>query len=129
MKPRHALLPVLMLLLHASAFSFTFHTKGQIIGWLTANAKKSIKPQAGIRYIPTFSLGKTFKKEQVLDFELSLNAYGRMQGQGFGGDIDPYRLWARFSTSQFEARVGLQKINFGSRTQSSLLVQKSNLWN
>ena len=116
MKPRHALLPILLLFLHASAFSFTFYTKGQIIGWLTANAKKSIKPQAGIRYIPTFSLGKTFKKEQVLDFELSLNAYGRMQGQGFGGDIDPYRLWARFSTSQFEARVGLQKINFGSAT-------------
>jgi hypothetical protein len=30
------------------------------------------------------------------------------------GDIKPYRLWARYSTSQLEIRAGLQKINFGS---------------
>ncbi|MDH5743341.1 MAG: hypothetical protein OEZ52_07345, partial [Candidatus Aminicenantes bacterium] len=30
------------------------------------------------------------------------------------GEIDPYRLWLRFATSQFEARIGLQKISFGS---------------
>jgi hypothetical protein len=32
------------------------------------------------------------------------------------GTIKPYRLWARYSTAQFEIRVGLQKINFGSAT-------------
>ncbi len=51
-----------------------------------------------------------------MDFELSLNAYGSLQGEDFDGDIDPYRLWGRFSTSQFEVRIGLQKINFGSAT-------------
>jgi hypothetical protein len=120
-KPRHALLPFLILLLNTVAFSFTFVTKGQIIGWLTANADKSIKPQAGLRYIPMFSLSETFKKESSLDFELSLNAYGTARFHAlddvrFDGDIDPYRLWSRFSTSQFEARIGLQKINFGSAT-------------
>jgi hypothetical protein len=120
-KPRHALLPILMLLLYASAFSFSFNTKGQIIGWLTVNADKSIKPQAGLRYIPLFSLEQTFKKGYALDFELSLNAYGTARFHALDdittdGEIDPYRLWARFSTSQFEARVGLQKINFGSAT-------------
>jgi hypothetical protein len=29
-------------------------------------------------------------------------------------DLKAYRLWLRFSTSQFEIRAGLQKINFGS---------------
>ncbi len=116
MKPRHALLPFLILLLHSAAFSFTFQIKGQVIVWLTANAKKTIKPQAGLRYIPTFSLGKTFENEHSLDFELSLNAYGTMQGNGFSGDIQPYRLWGRYATSRFEARIGLQKINFGSAT-------------
>jgi hypothetical protein len=28
--------------------------------------------------------------------------------------LDPYRLWLRLSSRQFEARLGLQKINFGS---------------
>lgn len=121
MKPRHALLSFLILLLHTAAFSFTFHTKGQVIGWLTANANKSIKPQAGLRYIPTFFLRKTFNKGQTLDFELSLNAYGTARFYALDdvrtdGEVDPYRLWARFATSQFEARIGLQKINFGSAT-------------
>jgi hypothetical protein len=120
-KPRHVLLPFLIMAIHTAAFSLTFHTKGQIIGWLTANANKSIKPQAGLRYIPAFSLEKTFKKGHALDFELSLNAYGTARFHALDdirteGEIDPYRLWARFGTSQFEARIGLQKINFGSAT-------------
>ena len=121
MKPRHAVLPLLILLFNTTAFSFTFHAKGKVIGWLTANVSKSIKPQAGLRYIPTFTLGKTFEKGSSLDFELSLNAYGTARLHALDdvrtdGDVDPYRLWARFSTSQFEARIGLQKINFGSAT-------------
>jgi hypothetical protein len=115
-KSRLVLLLIVFLSLNAASFSFTFSTKGQIIFWLTANAKKSIKPQAGLRYIPKFFLGKTFENGPSLDFELSLNAYGSMQGGDFDGDIDPYRLWGRFSTSRFEARIGLQKINFGSAT-------------
>jgi hypothetical protein len=31
-----------------------------------------------------------------------------------GGDLTPYRAWARFSAEQWEIRLGLQKINFGS---------------
>lgn len=121
MKPRYAVLPFLLLLFHTTAFSFTFRAKGKVIGWLTANTDKSIKPQAGLRYIPTFTLEKTFGKGSSVDFELSLNAYGTARFHALDdvrtdGNIDPYRLWARFSTSQFEARIGLQKINFGSAT-------------
>jgi hypothetical protein len=106
----------LILVFHSVAYSFTFRANGQIILWMTANTIKHIKPQAGLRYIPKFTLENTFEKGWSLDFELSLNAYGSVQGEGFDGDIDPYRLWGRFSTSQFEARIGLQKINFGSAT-------------
>ena len=28
--------------------------------------------------------------------------------------VKPYRFWVRFATSQFQVRIGLQKINFGS---------------
>src|SRR5690606_13236953 len=30
------------------------------------------------------------------------------------GNLSPYRLWGRYSTNQFETRIGLHKINFGS---------------
>lgn len=121
MKTRHALLPFVVLFLYSSVFSFTFHTKGQIIAWLTANADKEIKPQAGLRYIPTFTLGKAFEKGPALEFELSINAYGTARFQALDdirtdGDVEPYRAWARFATSRLDARIGLQKINFGSAT-------------
>ncbi|UCE08488.1 MAG: hypothetical protein JSW07_10885, partial [bacterium] len=121
MKPRLLILLFLILAIHSVAYSFTFSTKGQIIGWLTANADKAIKPQAGLRYIPTFSMGKTFEKGPTLEFELSLNAYGTARFYALDdirtdGEIEPYRAWARFATSQLDIRIGLQKINFGSAT-------------
>ncbi len=121
MKFRLTLLPILLLLLFSYVFPWSFSTKGQLAGWLTANADRAVKPQAGLRFIPTFSLGKTFDNGQILDFELSLNAYGTARFHALDdvwtdGDIDPYRLWVRYATSQFEARIGLQKINFGSAT-------------
>jgi len=55
----------------------------------------------------------------MIDAELALNAFGSVQVLSIKdiqtrGEIKPYRAWLRFSTSQFEARLGLQKINFGS---------------
>ncbi|MFB0566629.1 MAG: hypothetical protein ACETWK_13260 [Candidatus Aminicenantaceae bacterium] len=119
MKLRLVFLLSLILLFFSSAFPLSFSTKGQVIGWLTGNAKKSIKPMIGLRYIPTFSLIKTFEKDFTLDLEFSLNAYGTARFHAVDdirtdGEIDPYRFWFRFATSQFEARIGLQKINFGS---------------
>ena len=95
------------------------NSKGQLSGWFTWNEKKSIGSQAGIRYIPEVSLEKSFKNDYLLDCEFSLNGYRAWETSSFNsvdsdGKIKPYRLWLRFSTNQFEARLGLQKINFGS---------------
>ena len=119
MKLRLVFLLSLILLFFSSASPLSFSTKGQVIGWLLGNAKKSIKPMIGLRYIPTFSLAKTFKQDFSLDLEFSLNAYGTARFHAVDdirtdGKTDPYRLWFRFATSQFEARIGLQKISFGS---------------
>lgn len=97
----------------------TFQTKGLIIGWLSGNAEKAIKPLLGLRYIPTVSLEHSFNKKYMLDAEFSLNAYGNLNFPTLkevksDGDIKLYRAWIRFSTKQFEVRLGLQKINFGS---------------
>ena len=55
------------------------------------------------------------------DSELSMNGYASAQApdwQRLDGTsrLKPYRIWARYKTARFEARVGLQRINFGSAT-------------
>ncbi|MBC7363294.1 MAG: hypothetical protein H5U07_01970 [Candidatus Aminicenantes bacterium] len=56
-----------------------------------------------------------------LTAEVSLNLWGTLtiqtsQENQFGGKIKPYRLSMKYATSRFEARLGLQKISFGSAT-------------
>ncbi len=53
--------------------------------------------------------------------EASLNIYGTIAAHPFdtanyNGDIAFYRAWVRYSSSHWELRAGLQKINFGSAT-------------
>lgn len=93
--------------------------KGQLSGWLNLNPDISFPVYAGLRYIPTLNYQIRQKNEQVIDFEASANLYGSAGFYPFDtgsaeGKIKPYRVWARYSTSQFEVRLGLQKINFGS---------------
>jgi hypothetical protein len=72
-----------------------------------------------VRYIPEFTLQEDLSSSVFFDAEFSLNAFGTalfVSGEETftDGNLDPYRMWLRFSTAKFEARVGLQKINFGS---------------
>lgn len=71
-----------------------------------------------LRYIPELSYEKQLGKSRVFDFEASCNGYATVsvdeENIVFDADFKPYRLWTRYSGSQFELRAGLQKINFGS---------------
>ena len=93
--------------------------QGQLSGWAAASRAGSSNLQLGLRYVPTLSLTKSFAKTYALDAEISVNTYSAAMGPGIGhlstsGKFSPYRIWLRFSTPQFEARIGLQKISFGS---------------
>jgi len=93
--------------------------QGQLSGWAAASRAGSSNLQLGLRYVPTLSLTKSFAKSYALDAEISVNTYSAAMGPGIGhlstsGKFSPYRIWLRFSTPQFEARIGLQKISFGS---------------
>ncbi len=73
----------------------------------------------GGRYIPEFSYGFALDSTKTLDFEASANISGSVLFHPFNashedGNIDPYRIWVRYSSNQFELRAGLQKIDFGS---------------
>jgi len=101
-------------LLHAQNYEFY----GQASGWFSWCNQTSQRVRFGIRYIPAFSLQKSFSRNINTDLEFSLNAYGSgfiKSSNGFetDGDIKPYRMWLRFSAPRFEFRIGLQKINFG----------------
>jgi hypothetical protein len=95
--------------------------KQQFSTWFSLNDDKPSTPRFGLRYQPTLSLAKATNARWKFDSEVSLNMFvsgsaQKWQSFDFAGEIKPYRLWLRLSSSQFEARLGLQKINFGSAT-------------
>ncbi len=67
------------------------------------------------RYLPSLGIDIYEKSENIIDFELSGNlSYQTDFDTINNSNADFYRLWCRYSTNQFETRLGLQKINFGS---------------
>lgn len=98
-------------------FSENIGLKGMLFGWLTANFSDSTQIQLGVRYIPELSFTKSINDTATLDASFSLSSDGTAffhSGQtDTDTDVDLYRMWLRFASSQFEVRIGLQKINFG----------------
>ena len=100
--------------------------RGLAIGGLLAaqtaiNLKGRVAPRITLRFIPevTFSLalghGVTLDGEFSARASASAHLYTNAPG-ATSADIEPYRGWLRLSTSRFEARLGLQKVAFGSAT-------------
>ncbi len=95
--------------------------KQQFNTWFSLNDDKPSTPRMGWRYQPTLSLAKATDAKWKFASEVSLDMFVSASAQNgrsleFDGNIKPYRLWLRLSSSQFEARLGLQKINFGPAT-------------
>ena len=109
-----------VLVTNQRAFAQSVDLQGQLSTWFVLNDNPST-PTAGIRYIPSLMFERPLDDERAFDVEVSLNVYASAQAPDWQ-DVDgtsagkPYRVWARFKTARFEARVGLQKINFGSAT-------------
>ena len=97
----------------------TLGIKGQLILWANYNNSSPLPVHSGGRYIPSVNYGIRTKADNLLDFEASANIYGSFAFHPFDssysdGNLKPYRFWMRYSSDQFELRLGLQKINFGS---------------
>ena len=93
--------------------------KGQVSAWMLYNNSNELPFYAGGRYIPRLNYILQLKNGDKIDFEASANINGSAgtdfsDSLSYRGNIKPYRLWARYSSNQFEIRAGLQKINFGS---------------
>ncbi len=112
---------VIVLLLMLKLYAKPIGWQGELSGWYGQNDIASPDHFYGIRYLPTLMFHHALPGEHNMDLEFSLNAFhsGRFhnfQKSESSQDIKLYRFWSRYSTSQFEFRIGLQKINFGSAT-------------
>lgn len=111
---------ILLLLLGSRGFaSDSLRFGGQLSVYTHFNADNALPWWNGGRYIPQLNYEYRLPQRRLLDAEASLNAYGNAgwnpgDSAAYNGDIKPYRIWLRYSSAQFELRVGLQKINFGS---------------
>jgi hypothetical protein len=99
--------------------SQVINIQGLVSGWAAVSGEKSTPSQAGLRWLPGFTLAKPLRGDNLLDAEFSVNAWGSADIYGLDdirtdGKAKLYRGQARFSSPRFEARLGLQKISFGS---------------
>lgn len=118
---RLAAIVVPALLMARAALSQTVDLQGQLSAWTILSADAPSTAVAGLRYLPTFAGTKQLPAGRALDVEVSANLFAFApidQSVDLSGSAraKAYRAWARFKTSRFEARVGLQKLNFGSAT-------------
>ena len=114
------LLAVVLPLALVSGASLQVH--GQASAWLLGGRDTSFQVQVGLRYIPDVTLKAAVSRSWNADAELSADYFGLVEVRGTGVELRPnryptlYRLWTRLSSERFEARLGLQRINFGSAT-------------
>jgi hypothetical protein len=94
---------------------------GQASAFWNVRPDSSLVSEVGLRYIPEFAVQDPVGAGDSLALDVSLN--GLVIGTLQNGASEPleawlaaYRAWLRFSTHNFETRVGLQKISFGSAT-------------
>lgn len=98
-----------------SASGIEYGLRGQLSGWLTGRrAQGSMEFDMGVRYIPQLEAALLARGENLLDLDISLSAFA-FAGSALEEDADAelYRAKLRFATPQSEARIGLQKIDFG----------------
>ena len=101
-----------LVLIAGSATAQSMSFQGQASGWVALMEESEI----GLRYIPEFRLAGSLDDEKTIDAEIALNSRVWMPFDSLdevSSDLNLYRLWLRYSSSQFETRLGLQKINFG----------------
>jgi len=98
-----------------SAHSAEWSFRGQASALGTGSFEVLDRSQIGLQYIPEASLAHPIGENHLLDAAISANTstsyrFDQQQGES---KLDMYRLWLRWSGSQYEARLGLQQIKFG----------------
>jgi len=70
--------------------------------------------ESSLGYIPTLSLSRDLSDFSFIDFEWAVRFDRLYSGDSLLSNHEKnHRLWARYTSEKFEARLGLQKIVFG----------------
>ncbi len=93
--------------------------KGLVSSWVAVSAEKSAPSQVGFRWVPGIILNKLLSPAKFIEIEVDLDGYSTADLKNLGDIVSRarlklYRAQARYSAPRFEARVGLQKLSFGS---------------
>lgn len=93
--------------------------KGQLSAVTSYNPNNYLGWFAGARYIPEASYKTPLQTNNSFNFLASADVSSSVSFRPFNAsidnaDLDAYRIWARYATENYELRVGLQKIDFGS---------------
>jgi len=98
---------------------FHLNFSGLSLAWFSLNQSSTENFQSGIRSLPEILVNKPLSPTWQLDLDFSLNAQGSLRStkgkeSSSSARARLFRCWLRVSQPRFEARLGLQKINFGS---------------
>lgn len=118
---RFWLLNILFFLSTIAYSQSNFEFKGQLSAIGNYSPQNTMSLLLGTRYIPQINYKISLDSVRKIDFEASAFLSGStfshpFDSTHFASSVQPYRLWARYSSKQFELRIGLQKIDFGSAT-------------
>lgn len=120
-RPAQSALALLVWLSPGFASAWQVALREQASLSLLAGRDTSLQSSANIRVLPSLDLSVPVAGDWTFGAELAGNAYATVRYR-WDDDIPtdvrakPYRLWVRASTPRLDARVGLQRINFGSAT-------------
>ena len=97
----------------------TFNFDGQLSGIANWRPENEAWGLLNGRYLPELNYNWKIDSIHNWYFEASANVWGSVyfhknDSISTNGEITPYRIWTRFSGKQYEVRLGLQKIDFGS---------------
>ncbi len=91
---------------------FQFH--GQVSAWGIGNKlNEEWNKNIGIRYFPQVNYNYSFDENNLLNGEVLLNTYYVSDFHSDDFNAKLYRAIVRYTTTQSETQLGLQKINFG----------------
>ena len=94
------------------------YVRGQASVWAEVEEEAVEEGRIGVRYIPELSWEKTLREGLAIDAEVAVKVASAGRAEGLDelledSRLKAYRLWLRASGDRFEARLGLQKLNFG----------------
>lgn len=111
--------PILLLALAPPGGALSLDADGQVSAWALLQGTSPRQTAWGLRYLPNASLEQRVGAFETLRAQVTLNLLAtaettRWEARSAETEADLYRGWIRYAAAQGEARLGLQRISFGS---------------